>query len=232
MMYQRFHPIHLQAMPSILTTWLLHGLDAAHGNLSFMVWNSFLALVPLALSFWLFRGRGSHVRRLPWWIGLAVFIAFLPNAPYVLTDIIHLVRDIRSGQSVWAIALILVPQYVLFIGIGVMAYTLSIVSLGRYLSREGKARWVWLTELTLHGLSAIGIYLGRFLRFNSWDLLTKPSVVFSDTLSLMVTKQPLIFMVGTFLIIAVLHWVPKQITLAMILYWRTRNMRAAQRYLA
>ncbi|MBX2863714.1 MAG: DUF1361 domain-containing protein [Leptolyngbyaceae cyanobacterium MAG.088] len=214
-----------------LTHWLVHGLDAAHGNLSFMVWNSFLAFVPLALSFWLFRGRGSHARQFPWWFGLVIFIAFLPNAPYVLTDIIHLVKDIRSGQSVWAITLILVPQYALFIGFGTVAYTISIVNLGRYLSREGKSGWVCPIELTIHGLTAIGIYLGRFLRFNSWDLLTKPDTIVSDTLSLLVTKQPLAVMVGTFFIIATLYWVLKQITLALILYWRTRNMRAAQRYL-
>ncbi len=76
-MYSKFRPTNLLSMPSNLTTWLLHGLDAAHGNLSFMVWNSFLALVPLALSLWLFRGRGSHARGLAWWIGLMTFIAFL-----------------------------------------------------------------------------------------------------------------------------------------------------------
>ncbi len=192
-----------------------------------MVWNSFLALVPLGLSFWLFRGHGSHARHIPWWVGLAVFIAFLPNAPYVLTDIIHLVKDIRSGQSIWAITLILVPQYILFISIGIVAYTLSLINLGRYLSREGRDRWVWPTELILHGLSAIGIYLGRFLRFNSWDLLTKPNTIISETLSLLITKQPLAIMVGTFFMIAILHWILKQITLALILYWRTRHMRAA-----
>lgn len=217
-------------MPSHITTWLLHGLDTAHGNLSFMVWNSFLALIPLALSFWLFRGRGSHARKFSWWIGLAIFIAFLPNAPYVLTDIIHLVHDIRSGSSVWAVALILVPQYILFIGLGTVAYTLSIVNLGRYLSREGKTCWVWPMELILHGLTAIGIYLGRFLRFNSWDLVTMPDTVISDTVSLLMTKWPLAVMVGTFVMITVLHWLLKQITLAMLLYWRTRHMRSAQRY--
>lgn len=219
-------------MPSHLTHWLLHGLDTAHDNLSFMVWNSFLALVPLVLSFWLFRGRGSHARKFPWWIGLVVFIAFLPNAPYVLTDIIHLVNDIRGGQSAWAVGLILVPQYSLFIGLGIVAYTLSLVNLGRYLSREGNSCWVWPAELTLHGLSAIGIYLGRFLRFNSWDLVTKPDTVVSDTLSLLLTKWPLAVMIATFLIIAVLYWMLKQLTLALILYWRTRNLRAARRYLS
>lgn len=223
-------PIDL-SMPSHLAPWLLHGLDTAYGNLSFMVWNSFLAWVPLALSFWLFRGRGSHARHIPWWIGLVLFVAFLPNAPYLLTDIIHLVKHIRRGQSVWAVALILVPQYFVFIGFGIVAYTLSLVNLGRYLSRAGKKYWVWPTELTLHGLSAVGIYLGRFLRFNSWDLVTRPDTVLIKTLTLLLTKQPLMIMAGTFVIIAVVHWLMKQITLAMMLYWRTRHLRSAQQRL-
>ncbi|MEM6251830.1 MAG: DUF1361 domain-containing protein [Cyanobacteria bacterium P01_D01_bin.156] len=218
-------------MPSHITTWLLQGLDTAHGNLSFMVWNSFLALIPLVLSFWLFRGRGSHARPLPWWIGLSIFIAFLPNAPYVLTDIIHLVNDIRNGSSVWAVALILVPQYVLFIGFGAVAYTISLVNLGRYLGREGKSRWIIPTELTIHALTALGIYLGRFLRFNSWDLVTRPNAVMGDALSLLMAKWPLAIMVGTFVILAVLHWCLKQLTLASILYCRTRHLRITQKYL-
>ncbi|MBT9313147.1 DUF1361 domain-containing protein [Leptothoe kymatousa] len=215
-----------------MTTWLLHGLDTAHGNLPFMVWNSFLALIPLILSFWLFRGRGSHRRHWPWWIGFTLFVAFLPNAPYVLTDIIHLVKDIRMGTSVWAIALILIPQYFLFIGFGVATYTLSLVNLGRYLSREGKCRWVLPAELTLHGLTALGIYLGRFLRFNSWDLVTSPLAVMGNTLALLLSKWPLAVMFGTFIILAVVYWLLKQVTLASILYWRTRNLRTAQRYWA
>ena len=212
-----------------MTTWLINGLDTAYGNLSFMVWNSFLALIPLFLSFWLFRDRTDHARPIAWWLGFMVFVAFLPNAPYVLTDIIHLVKDIRGGASMWAIALILVPQYFLFISLGVIAYTLSLVHLGRYLCREGKSRWVLPTELTLHALTSVGIYLGRFPRFNSWDLLTRPMAILSDVLSLLTSKWPLAVMIGTFLILTVLYWLLKQLTLATILYWRTRNLRAAHR---
>lgn len=146
------------------------------------------------------------------------------------TDIIHLVNDIRGGASIWAIALILVPQYFLFIGLGVAAYTLSLVNLGRYLSREGKGRWVLPAELTLHGLTAIGIYLGRFLRFNSWDLVTSPVAVMGNTLTLLFSTWPLAVMLGTFAILAVVYWLLKQLTLAVILYWRTRHLRTAQRY--
>ena len=65
-----------------------------------IVWNLFLAFIPLVLSFWLFL-RPSKKRSLVWWISLIIFIAFLPNAPYLLTDIIHLIEAIRAGYSIW-----------------------------------------------------------------------------------------------------------------------------------
>ena len=89
-----------------LSQWLAIAFSAANRSVPFMLWNTFLALIPFALSLWLFKGRGSGNRRLDWWIGCIVFIAFLPNAPYVLTDIIHLVRFIRAGASLWTIVLL------------------------------------------------------------------------------------------------------------------------------
>ncbi len=72
-------------------------------NMSWMTWNLFLAFIPLALSVWLFRfRRGSSWL---WWLGFLVFYAFLPNAPYLLTDVIHLIDDIRKIQSIWMITL-------------------------------------------------------------------------------------------------------------------------------
>ncbi|MSO78995.1 MAG: DUF1361 domain-containing protein [Acidimicrobiia bacterium] len=62
------------------------------GNGPWMVWNSLLACIPLAFAVFLFTGPRT-TRRPPWWVGLAIFVAFLPNGPYVITDLIHLNRD-------------------------------------------------------------------------------------------------------------------------------------------
>ncbi|MGL4883991.1 MAG: DUF1361 domain-containing protein, partial [Waterburya sp.] len=69
---------------------LANAFEAFNQYSGWIVWNLFLAFIPLALSFWLFVRRNIK-RSLLWWIGLVVFIAFLPNAPYLLTDIIHLI---------------------------------------------------------------------------------------------------------------------------------------------
>ena len=60
--------------------------------------------------------------------------------------------------------------------------------------------------------------------------LTSPVAVMGNTLTLLFSKWPLAVMLGTFAILAVVYWLLKQLTLAVILYWRTRHLRTAQRY--
>lgn len=211
-------------------SWLSYSLDAASGNLPFMVWNTFLAVIPFVLSMWLFQGRGSQVRRLSWWMGCAVCLAFLPNAPYVLTDIIHLVHDIRQGYSIWTITLILVPQYVLFMAIGIEAYVGTLLNFGHYLKRAGRPTWILPSELIIHALTALGIYLGRFLRLNSWDIVTRPGTVGLSIIDQLTAQQPLMVMATTFVIITILYWILKQITLALMVYWRLRKRLPALLY--
>jgi uncharacterized membrane protein len=180
-----------------------------------MTWNLFLAIAPLLLSVWLFRQKRS--RSWIWWLGLLAFVAFLPNAPYVLTDIIHLIYDIRRESSIWLITLVLVPQYILFMLVGFEAYVLSLINLGYYLQQQGQRRFILAAEFLLHMLSAVGIYLGRFERFNSWDFVTQPDAVVFSTFHNLMSKRPVLVMAISFLVIAGLYWVMKQITLAILL---------------
>ncbi|HEY9647394.1 MAG TPA: DUF1361 domain-containing protein [Chroococcidiopsis sp.] len=184
-------------------------------NWRWMAWNTFLAVIPLGLSYWLF--RGDRPRSALWWVVFLAFVAFLPNAPYVLTDIIHLVYDIRSEHSIWVITLVLVPQYLVFMLVGFGAYTLSLVRLGNYLIAQGMRRWVLFSELFLHSLSAIGVYLGRFERFNSWDFVTKPHTVLDSTIDNLVAKRPVMVMTISLLVITCLYWLMKQVTVSLML---------------
>lgn len=251
---------------------ILEALEAMGHNVRWMSWNLFLALVPLGLSFWLFRKPRSRwllwgtafllgatflpstrhvlaylkhivqdvgktyvlgaiaitlalmaadiwvlrqrgVRSFRWWGGFLAFIAFLPNAPYVLTDIIHLIRQIKEGYSVWIVTLALIPQYLAFMIAGFGAYVLSVMNLGYYLKQQGWSKFILATEITIHALSAIGIYLGRFIRFNSWDILTNPDALVNSVMNDLIGKRPVLVMAVTFLVIAALYWVMKQIIL-------------------
>jgi uncharacterized membrane protein len=189
-------------------------LQVLQVNMRWMTWNLFLAFIPLALSVWLFRNKrgGSWV----WWLGFLSFYAFLPNAPYLLTDVIHLIDDIRRVQSVWMITLVLIPVYIVVIFGGFEAYVISLINLGYYLHRNGKSKWILPVELITHALSAVGIYWGRFLRFNSWDFITQPDAIITKGIEEIFGKQPLIIIAITFVILWGLYWFMKRITLAFV----------------
>ncbi|BAU13604.1 hypothetical protein LEP3755_41440 [Leptolyngbya sp. NIES-3755] len=217
-----------------LKSLIAEALRTLYHNADWMGWNLFLAIVPLILSVFLFRrlqfGNSTvtlnaieHRHRSPlWWMGVATFVAFLPNAPYILTDIIHFVRWVRDGASAWTVALVYVPLFFLFLAAGFEAYVMSLMNVGHYLKQQGLKRYVLATELTLHGLSAIGIYLGRFLRFNSWNLLTHWNDVIDSTFEGLFTKDSLLTIAITFLILTVLYALLKPVHFALSNYWKFR----------
>jgi uncharacterized membrane protein len=151
-----------------------------------------------------------------WWLGLGTFIAFLPNAPYLLTDVIHLIRSSRIEViPTWAIVLGVMPLHLLAIVLGFEAYVISLINLDYFLRRRGYQSWILPAEWLIHALCAVGIYLGRFIRFNSWDLVTEPGNVVVTTLNSLTAKQPLLVISVTFIIVAMLYWICKQITLGL-----------------
>ncbi|GAB4458656.1 MAG: DUF1361 domain-containing protein [Elainellaceae cyanobacterium] len=201
-------------METNVTDLLAYVASLLHGSARWMGWNLFLALIPLGLSGWLFRRTTRRVSPL-WWLGAAAFVGFLPNAPYVLTDVIHLVRAIRSDHSIWIVTLVLIPQYLLFMLVGFESYVLSLLSVERWLRQQGHHRAILGTTLLLHGLSAVGVYLGRFDRFNTWDLLTRPQSVLATLMQNITTERSLLIIFISTFVIALLYEAMKQITLGL-----------------
>jgi uncharacterized membrane protein len=142
----------------------------------FLLWNLFLALVPFGISTMLGLSAGPVRRRLLLPAG-AIWLLFFPNAPYILTDLFHLMP--RPGVPYWYdLALILTCAWN-----GLMlAYASLIEMQGLVRRRMGTiAGWGFATVAIV--LSSFGIYLGRYLRWNSWDAFTNPLTLFYDILS-------------------------------------------------
>jgi uncharacterized membrane protein len=173
-------------------------MSALVNNVGWMGWNTVLALVPLMLARFLF---GNHER--PRWVlvtGGVVFVAFLPNAPYVLTDALHLPQELTATDGNHWLAAALLGQYLCLFAVGFAAYVLSLVRLERWLAEHGASRRkVLAADLSLHALCAVGIVLGRVFRFNSWDLVTNPG----GLLDLVRVPQPRTFAV-LFVLFAIL----------------------------
>ena len=166
-------------MTGQLIDWIQISLTLFNQSSERIIWNLFLAFIPLTLSFYLF--RPSAMRNLAWWTILIIFIAFLPNAPYILTDSIHIIELSQKSYPLSAIISIAIPQYIFFIVVGFEAYVISLIQLDNYLVNLALKKYLVLINAIAHSLCAVGIYLGRFERFNSWDFVTKPGIVISTT---------------------------------------------------
>jgi uncharacterized membrane protein len=151
----------------------------------FLVWNLFLAWVPYCISLTL--------ERLPFrWLklpSLCVWLVFFPNAPYLVTDLLHV--HYRPGVPLWYDTLMLFS----FAWTGLLLGFLSLMEVQRFLEKKLPQRWVYFIVAAAIGLGAFGVYLGRYQRWNSWDLLLNPYQLFWDSIA--VLAHPLAYL-GTF----------------------------------
>jgi uncharacterized membrane protein len=147
------------------------------GNGPWMAWNATLAVVPLLIAVVLF-GCDASRRSLAWWFAFAGLVVALPNAPYVLTDVVHLPGSLRAARPGLAAQCGVGLAYALLFTVGVVSYVLVLHLLGGYGRRAGwTRRGSVVLEVALHAACAVGIYLGRFPGLNSWDVLRRPGDV-------------------------------------------------------
>ncbi len=135
----------------------------------FLNWNLFLAWIPLlaAVAAWGLQ-NGANRPRLRVTPLLALWLLFFPNAPYILTDLIHLAP--RAGAPLWFDLLLLLS----FAWNGLILGFVSLWIVQGLLQRWFGPVAGWMGAAAALLLGAFGVYLGRFLRWNSWDVLTQP----------------------------------------------------------
>lgn len=155
---------------------LRHRIGAGIGY-RFLVWNLFLAWVPLGFALLAELGWRRHWRY-GWRAAVLVaWLLFFPNAPYVVTDVIHL--QANDISPLWFDALILFSTGLAGLLVGFVS--LRIVQLVLAASFNRVVGWVVALGVLL--LSGFGIYLGRFSRYNSWDVLSSPRRLLYDVRS-------------------------------------------------
>ena len=146
-----------------------------------MAWNVVLALAPWLLSLYLFRQRRRPTA--VWLCGVLACLVLIPNAPYVLTDVIHLPPSVRREPSDAAVLLVVFPVYAALFAIGFGAYCDALRRFTRYVMSRGWALTPWAVEVPVHALSAVAIYVGRIHRLNSWDIAQQPAGVLTNALA-------------------------------------------------
>jgi uncharacterized membrane protein len=140
----------------------------------FLVWNIFLALIPYMISTVLVLYHEVIEKKWIIWIPFVVWLCFFPNAPYILTDLFHLRR--RSDIPHWYdLGLIL-----FFAWNGLMLGYASLMDMQTVIAKRFNAGIGWTITVGSLLLAGFGIYLGRYLRWNSWDVISSPEGLLHD----------------------------------------------------
>ena len=192
--------------PILLSSLLAVGLFAGRvyrsytATYAFLVWNLFLAWIPYLISLWADHFHQRQPRR---WEFLVIpgmlWLIFFPNAPYIVTDFWHLKE--RAPIPVWYDIGLLSA----FAWTGLFLAVFSLRTMHRLVKHYVGPALSWLFVTVVLGLGGLGVYMGRFLHWNSWDLFLRPQRVLSD-LAVRVTNpwdHPRVFGV-TFLFAAIL----------------------------
>lgn len=140
----------------------------------FLVWNLFLAWIPywIALSIDVFHQKFNS--KILTGIVLSSWLFFLPNAPYIVTDLLHL--RWRQPIPMWYDMMLIVS----FAWTGLMLGFFSLHEIQLFLKKRVNNIIAWIFIIFAISLTGFGIFLGRFLRWNTWDILTNPISLFHD----------------------------------------------------
>lgn len=133
---------------------------------NFLLWNLFLGFVPFLFAY-LLNLLNHKINKFFLWIGTGLWLLFYPNAPYMITDLIH----------IQATSPIVLYDAIIIFSLAMLSVFFGFYSIGLvYVIWEQKIGIIW-TRIIIGAsilLSSFGIYLGRILRLNSWDIFTKP----------------------------------------------------------
>ncbi len=133
-----------------------------------LAWNLFLAWLPLI--FVIGWRRYAAVRRstLRSTALLGSWLLFFPNAPYILTDLLHLIK--HTPVPAWYDLILLLS----FAWTGLLIGFVSLFEVQRFFRFKFGPPAGWAAAVTALGLGSFGVFLGRYGRFNSWDVVTNP----------------------------------------------------------
>lgn len=149
------------------------GIDYLLNNFIWMGWNVGLALIPFVLAKKLF---GKNVKTTTWWLGgFLLFLLFLPNTAYIITDIVHFKKPLRLYPDPFIIGVVTIQ----FLFLEFAGYWLFVESyrMFEYFTVKRFRVDIGLLRIVMFFMVSVGVFIGRFLRFNSWDIVVSPHLV-------------------------------------------------------
>jgi uncharacterized membrane protein len=145
---------------------------------AFLIWNLFLAYLPYSISSYIAREE-QQLSKPVLILLLFIWLLLIPNSFYIITDLFHLRK--QDVIPLWFdLALIMA-----FAWNGLIVGVLSVRQVEKILQHRWQV-YEWLFILPLMYLNALGIFIGRYLRFNSWDVITNPIALIRDVCYLLI----------------------------------------------
>ncbi len=156
---------------------------------SFMLWNLLLAWIPYGCSFLVeaLDTRSPRGNALPMVLLSFVWLAFYPNAPYLVTDLLYL----RGWTPIplWYDVFMLAA----FAWAGCLLAVASLRTMQRLVARHAGDFVSYVAASVAIGLTGVGVYLGRVVRLNSWDIVVCPHRVITGTVASLQHREGVLF---------------------------------------
>lgn len=153
-------------------------LYTGHVLFAFLVWNLFLAVVPYLISKKI--SATSISSRWKFILYTLVWLLFIPNSFYIITDLFHL--DMNEEVPLWYDLALLLS----FAWSGLLCGIISVRQIEKQFESFFNKKFDWLFILPVMALNGLGVYIGRYLRFNSWDVLINPLQLIQDIVYLFI----------------------------------------------
>lgn len=168
-----------------------------------MVWNYFLAVIPayMALFALHFSEKGKRIQE---FIFMLLWLLFFPNSLYMITDYKYLSNynidlwgnftAVSDNLAPW----ILLANLIISVTLGILVGLMSLEIIHNLLKKQysGKVCWCIITVISL--LSSFGIYIGRYARLNSWDIIN-PVKIILKSLDVLTPFAPIYILIFTLL---------------------------------
>jgi uncharacterized membrane protein len=169
----------------------------------FLIWNVFLAIIPYVITMYLNTKPNLSKLKLGFWF--IIWLAFLPNAPYIVTDLIHI--RVGNDNMLWLDVLVVLS----FALSGLFLFYLSIRDMEILIASKFNRISTTAITLIILFLCGFGVYLGRFLRYNSWEIISNPQILIEDVFNILISpfqnSEAWLFTLGFGAFLVVGYWI-------------------------
>jgi uncharacterized membrane protein len=171
-----FYPVLISSLFGV-TFFAVRALWSDSFIHKYMMWNLFLAWIPYACAMLMAFMHRFKAAAWQFVIPSIVWLLFFPNAAYLVTDLYNL-REFPPVPYWYDIAFFATLAWT-----GLLLAVASLQIVQRMVKESVGLIWSWVVVLIVVGLNGVGIYLGRFLRWNSWDVITDPVAILQDAIA-------------------------------------------------